>query len=425
MPALDADGVADISGDGRGILEVAYPGSANTCPDPSNPSDYGCVNYNNVGNSVATSNTFAAPEGNVNDDYFVSTATGVFTGGGGFAPFPVLAAGNQYEIRFTANGSLAVGRTAVGAQATNPIYRVPFELWNVGQRPNDPSDDVRMIPRIFGAPAGATDLTNLYLANLPLTVGGATYNRTPAIFAYMPDRPNGYALFEQAALGFGGPGGTYARDSDGDTQVDLSGRTGQACGPANNALQGYYTDFCYRDELLNSNAAIPAGNFPVGNIVFADLARDGTTPPVGTVVRILTTPAATSAQPGDIYEFNTTNFAFVQQNATTAEEALDLIGITPNPYFGASSYETGNSERIARFTNVPQQATIRIYTVSGSLIRTITKDGPSRSVDWDLTTESGLPVASGMYLIHVDVPNVGDRVIKFGVVNRTTQIDVF
>lgn len=422
-PASDFEAAPGLSGAaGQGILEVAYPGFSSTCPDPSNPTDYGCVNYNNLGNAVVAAAMSARAEGNVNDDYFISPAPPA-------RDLPLIinaipAAGDQFEIRFTANGGYAAARVAIGAQTTNTIYKVPFEVWNVGQRANDPSDDVRMIPRIFLAPAGTADLTNVFLTTTPVVIGDNSYLRTPQISAYMPDRPNGYELFEQAAIGFGGAGATYNRTLDGDTQVDNSGVSGQACGPASGSLQGYYIDFCYRDELVGT-AAGGTGNPPIANLVFADLAGDGTTPPTGTVVRILTTPPGTSAQPGDVYEFNTTNFAFQTQVGETAGDALDLIGIVPNPYFGASAYETGNLERIARFTNMPERVTIRIYTVSGSLIRTIAKDGPSRSVDWDLTTESGLPVASGMYLIHVDVPGVGDRVLKFGVVNRTTSVDIF
>ncbi|MCH7975768.1 MAG: hypothetical protein IIC18_04340, partial [Bacteroidetes bacterium] len=67
----------------------------------------------------------------------------------------------------------------------------------------------------------------------------------------------------------------------------------------------------------------------------------------------------------------------------------------------------------------------RVYTVSGSLVRTFSKDGPSRSLDWNLTSEANLPIASGMYIIHVDVPGVGERVLKFGVVQRRTRITIF
>ena len=38
------------------------------------------------------------------------------------------------------------------------------------------------------------------------------------------------------------------------------------------------------------------------------------------------------------------------------------------------------------------------------------------SVDWDLKNARGIPVASGVYLIHVVAPNIGERTLKwFGV----------
>jgi hypothetical protein len=92
----------------------------------------------------------------------------------------------------------------------------------------------------------------------------------------------------------------------------------------------------------------------------------------------------------------------------------------------SSSYESGNLSRVVRFTNLPPEAaTIQIYTVSGALVKTLNKQGPSRSLDWDLTTQNNLGVASGMYLIRVNVEGVGDRILKFGVINRKTQITLF
>ncbi len=105
-------------------------------------------------------------------------------------------------------------------------------------------------------------------------------------------------------------------------------------------------------------------------------------------------------------------------DAFALEASLDDVGITPNPYRGYSAYETAYTDRRVRFANMPRRATIRVYTVNGTLIRTLSKDGPSRSLDWDLTTDSNAPVASGMYFIHIAAPGVGERVMKFGVVNR-------
>jgi hypothetical protein len=79
-----------------------------------------------------------------------------------------------------------------------------------------------------------------------------------------------------------------------------------------------------------------------------------------------------------------------------------------------------------RFTNLPDVATIRVFTLNGTLLRTIVKNSPGqRNLSWDLTTDTLLPLASGMYLIHVDVPDVGEHVIKFGVVKKRVQLNVF
>ena len=112
------------------------------------------------------------------------------------------------------------------------------------------------------------------------------------------------------------------------------------------------------------------------------------------------------------------------------EERLDQIAITPTPYRGFSGYEASGVQSVARFVNLTPQATIRIYTISGTLIRTLTKNSPgSSTLDWDLRTEAGLPAASGVYLIPVEARNAdgtvaGERVLKFGLIQRRTQLDV-
>lgn len=163
-------------------------------------------------------------------------------------------------------------------------------------------------------------------------------------------------------------------------------------------------------------------------IPYAQRGPDGLVfpPPINVVTPGYTVRARTSKPnlPGDVYRFSTSGFEpLVDQGL--AQEDVDRIGVVPNPYFGVSEYESGNTERVARFTNLPQRATIRIFTISGTLIRTLTKDNAQRSFDWNLQTENGLPVASGLYLIHIELPDSGlERVIKFGVINRQTQIDI-
>jgi len=117
-----------------------------------------------------------------------------------------------------------------------------------------------------------------------------------------------------------------------------------------------------------------------------------------------------------------------------ADSLLNLITVVPNPYYSYSQYETSSQlETKVRIINLPtgeedgvkKGCTIKIYTVDGTLVRTIgptaiTRDlteygheSENTSVDWDLHNHNGIPIAGGMYLIHVSVPGIGEKVIKW------------
>jgi WD40 repeat protein len=94
-------------------------------------------------------------------------------------------------------------------------------------------------------------------------------------------------------------------------------------------------------------------------------------------------------------------------------EALKLINVVPNPYYAFSEYERTRLDTRVKITNLPERCTVRIYTVNGKLVRTFKKDSPVTSLDWDLNNHKGIPVAGGVYLIHVEVPEVGEVILKF------------
>ncbi|MSQ78923.1 MAG: hypothetical protein EXR21_04500 [Flavobacteriaceae bacterium] len=104
---------------------------------------------------------------------------------------------------------------------------------------------------------------------------------------------------------------------------------------------------------------------------------------------------------------------------------LDLIGIVPNPYYGYAQYENNQLDTRTRITNLPPKCTIKIFTVSGTLIRTINKDEPSTFVDWDLKNQAQVPIASGLYLINITVPGLGERTIKWFGAMRPVDLDTF
>ncbi len=114
---------------------------------------------------------------------------------------------------------------------------------------------------------------------------------------------------------------------------------------------------------------------------------------------------------------------------------LDAINVVPNPYYGFSAYETSQFTNIVKITNLPPSCTVTIFTLDGKFVRQYVRDevrepkgmgeAPvlldqvSPALEWDLNNSRFIPVASGVYLIHIDAGPLGERVIKwFGVARQ-------
>jgi hypothetical protein len=69
-----------------------------------------------------------------------------------------------------------------------------------------------------------------------------------------------------------------------------------------------------------------------------------------------------------------------------------------------------------RFTYLPEKCTIKIFDLAGHLVRQFEKaDATTPFLDWDLTNHYGATVASGIYIYHVEVPGIGEKVGKMAV----------
>ena len=129
-----------------------------------------------------------------------------------------------------------------------------------------------------------------------------------------------------------------------------------------------------------------------------------------------------------IYEFSTDDLVATKGNSDVARDAMELINVVPNPYYGYSEYETNQLDNRIKITNLPQKATISIFTVSGTLVRTLKKDDSMTSIDWDLKNNFGIPIASGLYIIHVSTEIDGEtreKVIKWFGTLRPIDLDTF
>ena len=114
----------------------------------------------------------------------------------------------------------------------------------------------------------------------------------------------------------------------------------------------------------------------------------------------------------------------------SAREDIDNISVFPNPYYAFNPEEQNRFDRFVTFTHLPENVTVRIFTLSGVQVRKLTQNDKANVGDqflqWDLRNESLLPVASGMYVCHIDMPDLGEqKVLKVFVVQGAEILDYF
>lgn len=99
-------------------------------------------------------------------------------------------------------------------------------------------------------------------------------------------------------------------------------------------------------------------------------------------------------------------------------------------YFAHNKAEQNTLTRFVTFSHLPQKAKIQIFTLNGELVRTLNHvdetGTTARTYErWDLRNESGLPVASGMYIARVEIEGVGARILKLAIIQpeeRATRL---
>ncbi len=102
-------------------------------------------------------------------------------------------------------------------------------------------------------------------------------------------------------------------------------------------------------------------------------------------------------------------------------ENLDKIKVVPNPYIVSSLFEPEFGElrreplRQLQFINLPNQCTIYIFTLDGDLIKTINHYSNFGTATWDLRTDGGREISTGIYL-YVVKTDEGEYLNRFAVI---------
>ncbi len=114
----------------------------------------------------------------------------------------------------------------------------------------------------------------------------------------------------------------------------------------------------------------------------------------------------------------------VVQSTDLARQDVEKINVFPNPYYARNVEETDPLRRFVTFTHLPETATIRIFTLAGDLVKRIDHQG-GQFQQWDLRNDSGIPIASGIYIVHIDLgAQLGQRVLKMAVFMPEERLDV-
>nr|MBP8074228.1 hypothetical protein [Bacteroidia bacterium] len=114
-----------------------------------------------------------------------------------------------------------------------------------------------------------------------------------------------------------------------------------------------------------------------------------------------------------VFLFNTDAYAGATNvTAEATRSLLQDVRVVPNPYYAFSEYERAPTQTIVKITNLPRRCNIKIFNLSGTLVRSYAKNSDSPEQTWDLKNQAGVPIASGAYLIHVDGFELGETIVK-------------
>jgi hypothetical protein len=182
----------------------------------------------------------------------------------------------------------------------------------------------------------------------------------------------------------------------------------------------------YVDDTLATYTRSPAA--PANNTLFMNLRTQMDSTDMYYVVWIKKNDSLSTFSEGDRFAI-TPNYPLVadrvfgvsvpkniKNDPKLTSEQIEKINVFPNPYFANNRAESNVYQRFVTFTNLPQLATIRILNLAGERLQTIYHNNTTGFERWDLRNESGLPVASGMYIAYIEIPNAGNRVLKLAII---------
>jgi hypothetical protein len=112
------------------------------------------------------------------------------------------------------------------------------------------------------------------------------------------------------------------------------------------------------------------------------------------------------------------NYTVEQVVSPATRTDLARVHTVPDPYYVTNGYETDPRNKVIKFVNLPADAIIRIYSLSGVLVRVIEHHSTvfGGAEDWDVTNRGGRLVANGVYFYAIEA-NDARRVGRMTIVS--------
>ena len=304
---------------------------------------------------------------------------------------------NDFEYRWTWEDD----NYAYAAYTSGSLVKVGFEMWDVTQ-------GFRMAPWFYDY--DGNDIWGLHANDHPGS-GGSNDPYTDWTYPHLPADTSpgegGYLtwLANSIAAGGGtlGDGGT---DGNGN-YIAVSGVTdyysGADTGPE---LMGRNVWFVWNlDDVSDGTIDATSGHLGLNT----GLEK-------GSIVKIVTNK---TNQPSDKFTVTAPKV-----ESTNVAEDVKKVSVFPNPYMGYHDLEGTDSvlplPKYVTFNHLPTSGTVefRVFNMAGTMVANFKKSTNTQYQKWDMRNSNNFPLASGVYIIHIDMGTNGTKVLKFAMVTE-------
>jgi hypothetical protein len=104
----------------------------------------------------------------------------------------------------------------------------------------------------------------------------------------------------------------------------------------------------------------------------------------------------------------TNHFSLFQIMQYTPAGGVSAGKVGPNPFRPAKGHT------VITFSNLPAATTLKAYTITGELVRTLTANGSGTAL-WDGKNGAGADAASGVYFVRASAAGGGDKIFKVAI----------